>query len=301
MGSRYRRFPSLQALVGFEAAARLQSFSRAADELSMTQSAVSHQIRALEDSLGQALFRRQGRSVQLTDAGRDMLETTRRTLATLDEGLGRLDYYIKPGSVVITCPPAFARHWLMPRLPSLRDIHPAIDPWIVSTDAAVDFSQSENDMCIALATDAGTGLTSVVLANETLGPLCSPDYRPRLGKRRPSPKTLAKAELLHDESWDGWNRWFETVGLEERAPVRGFNFSDPGLALDAALAGQGVALGSHTLASRALAEGRLLALGPTTIQRQEQWMLRGDPDRLRNDAERRFWDWLIAQAGKGST
>lgn len=110
MGSRYRRFPSLQALVGFEAAARLQSFSRAADELSMTQSAVSHQIRALEDSLSQALFRRQGRSVQLTDAGRDMLETTRRTLATLDEGLGRLDYYIKPGSVVITCPPAFARH-----------------------------------------------------------------------------------------------------------------------------------------------------------------------------------------------
>ncbi len=296
MGSRYRRFPSLQSLVGFEAAARLASFSRAAEELSMTQSAVSHQIRALEDLLGQALFRRQARTVELTDAGHDMLETTRRTLSTLEEGLGRLDFYIKPGSVVITCPPAFARHWLLPRLPQLREEHPDIDPWIVSTDVAVDFSHSENDMFIALGDSEWPHMTSVCLAAERLAPLCAPSYRKSLGRKRPTAAALAKLELLHDESWEGWNRWFEAAGYEGKATVRGYNFSDPGLALDAALAGQGVVLGSRTLASTALETGSLLTLMEPVIERQESWYLVGDPERITGDAEGRLWSWLIAQA-----
>lgn len=298
MGSRYRRFPSLQSLVGFEAAARLKSFSRAAEELSMTQSAVSHQIRVLEESLGQALFRRQGRAVQLTDAGRDMLETTRRTLATMEEGLGRLDFYVKPGSVVITCPPAFARHWLLPKLPGLRVVHPDIDPWIVSSEVAVDFSQTENDMCIALAEEPDPGLECVCLGEERLSPMCSPAYRKRLGRKKPTLASIASGELLHDESWDGWNRWFEAAGFTDKVPVKGYNFSDPGLALDAALQDQGIVLASHLLAEPALNDGKLIELLPKQVTRRERWFLVGDHERITGDAESRLWAWLASFAQK---
>ena len=111
MSGRFGRLPSMQALLGFEAAARLHSFSRAGEELHMTQSAVSHQSRTLEELLGQPLFRRLGRGVELTDAGIDLLETTHRTLGTLGSGLKRLDFYTKPGSVVFCCCPAWASHW----------------------------------------------------------------------------------------------------------------------------------------------------------------------------------------------
>ena len=296
MGSRYRRFPSLQSLIGFEAAARLGSFSRAAEELSMTQSAVSHQIRALEELLGQAIFRREGRTVQLTDAGRDMLETAQRALGVVEEGLGRLDYYVKPGSVVITCPAAFARHWLLPKLPELKQAHPDIDPWIVSSDELVDFSRSENDMYVQLLESPVNGLLCELLAAEVLSPLCTPAYRKTLGRKRPRPADLLKLDLIHDESWDGWNHWFEEAEFEGAYPVKGTNFSDPGLALDAALTDQGVVLGSHTLAREYLSTGKLVELIDLSVTRSARWFLVGDPTRIEGDAERRMWSWLRAQA-----
>ena len=295
MGSRYRRFPSMQSLIGFEAAARHLSFSKAADELSMTQSAVSHQIRGLEDLLGQPLFRRQGRSIELTDAGHDMLETTRRSLRALEVGLGRLNFYAKPGSVVVSCPPDFARHWLLPRLASLREAHPDIDPWIVSTEAEVDFVHTESDVFISLGDDDWPGLLCEQVSAERLTPMCSPAYRKRSGRKRFTASVLAQLDLLHDESWEGWSRWFEVAGLEGSSPVQGYNFSDPGLAMDAAIAGQGVVLGSRFLAQAALADGRLVELVDQPIERQARWHLVADPKRIEGDAERRLWDWLLDQ------
>lgn len=294
MRGRYGRLPSMQSMVGFESAARLNSFSRAADELAMTQSAVSHQIRSLEEHVGQALFRRQGRSVELTDAGRDLLETTRRTLSTLSTGLSRLDFYVKTGSVVITCPSAWARHWLLPRLPDLRLKYPDIDPWIATAETEVDFEHTESDCYVALGDGHWPGLNCVKLAPEYLSPVCSPAYKKRVGKKL-TLKKLPELELLHDEDWAGWNRWFQEAGLATPAPVRGFNYSDPGLALDCALDGQGIALASMTLAARALAEKSLLRLFSEEIDSGLSWYLVGDPSRLSGDAESQFWDWMVEQ------
>ncbi|MCZ4279236.1 LysR family transcriptional regulator [Kiloniella laminariae] len=128
MNRRFGRLPPLTSLEGFEAAARLGSFSLASAELNITQSAVSHQIKALEEFFGQPLFRRVKRSVILTDAGRDFLETATRMLGILSQGQHRLDHYLKPGSVVLATTPMIARKWLLPRLSTLKASCPDIQP-----------------------------------------------------------------------------------------------------------------------------------------------------------------------------
>lgn len=297
MRSGNRRLPSMQALLGFEAAARLQSFSAAAEELAMTQSAISHQIRGLESQLDLALFRRQNRQVELTDAGRDFMETTQRTLEVMRSGLRRLDFFVKPGSVVVSCPSAWARHWLLDRLPQLRDEHPDIEPWIVSADLAVDVEHTETDCFVALGGGSWPGLQVTHLYDEVMSPVCSQQFLQEHGGKVQS-EDLYELPLLHDEGWDGWNLWFEAAGLAHPAPVAGYNYSDPGLALEAAIAGQGIALSSTVLASRAVRKGDLLQLFPVEIPSEKSWYLVGSKERVATGCERLFWDWLIAQAAQ---
>ncbi len=292
MRRRYGRLPSMQALLCFEAAARLESFSRAAEELHMTQSAVSHQMRSLEEHVGQPLFRRLGRKVEPTDAGSDLLETTRRTLSTLSTGMSRLDFYVKAGSVILSCPPAWGRHWLLHRLPALRRQHPDIDPWIESTTAEVDFEHTESDCFVSLGDGHWPGFETVCLGPECLSPVCSPALAKKLGKQ-PSKARLAAVPLLHDEDWDGWNSWYREAGIDALAPVEGYNFSDPGLVIDSAIAGQGVALASLSLASHALSQKQLVQPFSTTLDTGLSWYLVGHKERLRRPEARLFWDWVL--------
>ena len=132
---KFRHIPPTQFLKGFEAASRLESFSRAAEELGLTQSAISHQMRLLEGHIGQPLFMRFGREVRLTDAGRDYQRTVRRCLEMMEEGYRRLEPYRKPGSVVIYAPRDFSRRWLLSRLPALRAAVPACEPWLDTSGA----------------------------------------------------------------------------------------------------------------------------------------------------------------------
>ncbi len=296
MLGRYGRLPSMQALLCFEAAARLKSFSRAAEELSITQSAISHQVRGLEEQLGTPLFRRLGRTIEPTDAGLDLLETARRTLGSLSAGLSRLEYYVKEGSVVVSCLPAWGRHWLLPRLPSLRERHPDIDPWVVSTYMDVDFVHTESDCFIAYGDGHWPSLECVELYRETLAPVCAPSVARKLGKK-PRAERLHAAGLLHDEGWEGWASWFQLAGLTESAPVAGTSFSDHGLMLDAALDGQGVALGSLTLAQQALAEGALVQPFAETMATGLGWYLVGETQRLARPEALVVWQWLLEQAG----
>ncbi len=294
MLGRYGRLPSMQALLCFEAAARLRSFSRAAEELSITQSAISHQVRGLEEQLGAQLFRRLGRTIEPTDAGLDLLETARRTLGSLSAGINRLEYYIKEGSVVISCLPAWGRHWLLPRLPSLRERHPHIDPWVVSTYMDVDFVHTESDCFIAYGDGHWPGFECVELYRELLTPLCTPALAKTLG-RKPRADRLLAAGLLHDEGWEGWGSWFQLAGLDEGAPVLGTSFSDHGLMLDAALAGQGLALGSLTLAQHALGIGALVQPFAETLETGLGWYLVGEAQRLARPEARAVWQWLVEQ------
>lgn len=137
----FKQWPPLNVLRGFEAAARLGSFHQAAQELHLTQSAISQQIRSLEELLGQPLFHRQGRSVTLTDAGQDLLETTQSVLLQLAMGIQRLEQYRKPNQLVLNTSTAIARHWLLPRLGAFHRAYPEVDLWLFTSDEEPDMAE----------------------------------------------------------------------------------------------------------------------------------------------------------------
>lgn len=290
--ARFRHIPPTQFLKGFEAASRLESFSRAAEELGLTQSAISHQMRLLEGHIGQPLFLRIGREVRLTDAGRDYQRTVHRCLELMEEGYRRLEPYRKPGSVVIYAPRDFSRRWLLHRLPSLRAAVPACEPWLDTSGTPVDFETMEIDMAIIYADTPPEGCESVLLARDTLSPVTTAELAATL--RQPS--DLLRTPLIHDERPIGWADWFRHAGIEANGIWNGANFSDSDLALAAAELGQGAALGSLTLATAALAAGSLKQPFGHVLETSRGWYAISTPNRLRDVDVQGTWDWLRKQA-----
>lgn len=293
MSGLYRNLP-MGALIGFEAAARLESFSLAAAELNMTQSAVSHQIKALETQLGQLLFRRINRGVELTDAGRDLRTTAAATLETLRLGVRRLDFYTKPGSVVVIMPAGFCTGWYMPRLSALVDDLPGLEPWVVTTDAAPDFSHSEVDFAIRRGRGAWDGLIAVKLFDDAVQPMCAPGLRAQM-PAVVTPRSLQDFSLLHHEEDEDWQRWFAEAGIARAGFVKGLNFSDPGMALEAAVRGHGICLGSQRLAAERLTKGDLVAFGPPIPAARATYLL-AHPRNLKRPGVAELWDWFLRQA-----
>src|SRR5882672_447701 len=174
-----RALPSMRALGAFATAARLGSFSKAGAELGMTQSAVSHQIRTLEDHLRQPLFNRLHRNAVLTDAGRDLEITLRDCFDQLELGLKRLEQYRKPNQLILYTRPAFAQRWLLPRLPRLKAQHPELDVWLFSTDQPVDMARGEIHLAILPQASSGArretqGTETRRLFGDFLTPVCAP-------------------------------------------------------------------------------------------------------------------------------
>ncbi len=292
MSALYRNLP-MGALIGFEAAARLESFSLAAAELNMTQSAVSHQIKALETQLGQPLFRRINRGVALTDAGRDLRATAAATLETLRLGVRRLDFYTKPGSVVLMMPQGFCAGWYMPRLGALMRDLPGIEPWVVTTDAEPDFTHSEVDFAVRRGRGSWDGLVAVKLFDDAVQPMCAPILRARMPQDI-APRDVQDVPLLHNEEDEDWQRWFAENGIARPGFVKGLNFSDPGMALDAAARGHGICLGSQRLAAESLASGALVAFG-TAIPATRATYLLAHPRNLTRPGVSELWEWFLAQ------
>ncbi|MEM7239325.1 MAG: LysR substrate-binding domain-containing protein [Pseudomonadota bacterium] len=295
MTERFGRLPPLNSLRGFEAAARLGSFSRAAEELHMTQSAISHQIRALEDDLGQPLFKRIARTVELTDAGGDFFETTTSVLETLARGVRRLDSYTKPGTVIVSSTASLARRWLLPRLGDLCEAYPDVQPWIHTTEEIPDLEHDEIDLALHLTDEDPAGVSFDVLFGEFLTPLCTPalavDFDPDAPRR-----FFEGNRLIHDEQREDWSSWLHAAGLVEVDVISGLNFSDSGMALDAALLGDGIVLGSLPLAHRELAEGKLVRISPIEIESASRYCLIYDERHLKRPAVRRMRDWIRAEA-----
>lgn len=290
MSNPYRMLPSLGALAGFEAAARLGSFSKAAAELNMTQSAVSHQVKSLEAQLGLALFRRVHRRVELTDAGRDLHRTATDALETTRRGVRRLEAYSKPQSVVLHLPPELARMWLLPRLPDLRIDHPDIDPWIYTSDDAVRPGEDEVSISISRQADTGQDLLTRFWADDQLMAMAAPDLIAQWQSDMPN------APLLHDERPEDWQLWFERSGLSRSDFSAGLNFSDSALMLDAAARGLGFALGSLLLAAPILAAGRLQSFGTAVVCVRAPYVLQTTERELARDQTRRLWKWLTDRA-----
>ncbi|QEN90055.1 LysR family transcriptional regulator [Labrys sp. KNU-23] len=288
---RFRHIPPTQFLKGFEAAARLESFSRAAEELGLSQSAISHQMRLLEGHIGQPLFLRIGREVRLTDAGRDYQRTVRQCLELMEAGYRRLEPYRKPGSVVIYAPRDFARRWLLHRLPDLTGTVPACEPWLDTSGVPVDFETMEVDLAIVHADEPPEGHECLLLARDRLSPLGAPDQVRGLR----GPGDLVGMPLIHCEHELGWADWLTRAGLETERIWQGSNFSDGDLALAAAELGQGIALGSLPLAQTALAGGLLVQPFAETIETRRAWYALSTPDRLADADVRAAWAWLGKQ------
>ncbi|MFJ3050216.1 LysR substrate-binding domain-containing protein [Pseudomonas nitroreducens] len=279
-----KHWPPLNALRGFEAAARLGSFHKAAEELHLTQSAISQQIRSLESFVEQPLFYRSGRKVALTDAGADLLSTTQSMLQQLAVGIRRLDQYRKPNQLVVNTTPAFARHWLVPRLGDFHARHPQIDLWLLTTDETPDMSTQTIDIAVRDDLTAQAECRFRVLLEDRLYPACHPSV---LAQAEPSRTTL------HGEREMDWAHWQVQGGADVGQRSEGLNFSDPGLLLDATSQGLGIALVSQLLAGDARQNGLLAPLSEQTV-RGPNWSLLVHQQSERNAQALGFCEWLEA-------
>jgi LysR family transcriptional regulator, glycine cleavage system transcriptional activator len=286
---RFRNIPPLQYLLGFEAAARLESFSKAAAELGISQSAVSHEMRLLEDRVGQPLFIRQGRSVRLTDAGRDYQRSVAKSLEQLESGYRRLEPFRKPGSVVIYAPHDFAARWLLPRLGLLKTAVPQCAPWIDTSGTHVDFEELEVSIAILRARDVGSHLVSQTLFADTLVPVASPMLIKHPMK---TPADLSKLALIHDERSEGWHEWFESAGAKVDKVAAGLDVSDRDLALQAALQGHGIALASLPLVQELLDRAELVQVSPHAFETGHSWFAVSTDKELSDPITKDTWDWL---------
>ena len=277
-----KHWPPLNTLRGFEAAARLGSFHKAAVELHLTQSAISQQIRSLEAYLEQPLFFRSGRSVSLTDAGHDLLSTTQALLQQLAVGIRRLGQYQKPNQLVLNTTPAFARHWLMPRLGDFRQRHPEVDLWIYSTDEVPDMTTQTIDIALRDDISSQAECSFKVLHIDRLFPACHPQVLE---------VPLEQRTTLHGEREMDWSHWAVEAGIDVGQQDQGLNFSDPGLLLDAVCTGLGIGLVSQLLSRQGQAKGLLTPLVDATI-RGPSWALLTHRDSENDPLARCFIEWL---------
>jgi LysR family transcriptional regulator, glycine cleavage system transcriptional activator len=252
-----RRLPSLNALKAFEAAARHGSFTKAAEELFVTQGAVSHQVKALETELGLKLFNRERQRLIITEAGRTYLEVVRDAFDRVAAGTDRLLQLQKSGVLNVTTSPNFAAKWLVHRLGRFVEAHPDIDLRVSASLQHVDFARDDFDMAIRHGDGHWPGLDVTRLCVEELFPVCSPKFlRGRNALR--SPEDLKRCTLLHVDDRRNWARWLEVAKVGSADADRGPLFNQASMAIDAAVDGQGVALARTALAAWDLRAGRLV-------------------------------------------
>lgn len=267
-----RRLPPLNALRAFEAAGRHLSFAKAAAELHVTPAAISHQVKSLEAYLGIQLFRRLPRGLLLTDAGQGCLPLLGKGF---DEFAAAIDSVRRSGNdrvLTVTIMPSLAAKWLLRASPDFQRLHPKIDLHISATTRSVDLARDNVDVGIRYGLGDWPGLRIDLLSTEELFPVCSPRLLEGPHGLR-TPDDLRHHTLLHDlSSWrpelagevPDWGTWFEAAGIEDIDPKRGPALTPSDMVIDAAVAGQGVALGRSVLVEADLADGRLVKpFGPT--------------------------------------
>ncbi len=258
-----RQLPGLTAIRTFEAAARHRSFSRAAQELSVTPAAVSYLVRDLETQLNVQLFSRSGRGVGLTQAGEILRDSTATALDDIERAIERIRNLESLARINVTTTPSFAMKWLVPRLNRFLTRFPDIDVRIDMSRQVVDFSKGEMDLAIRFGTDRHPGLLVHRLLTDSLIPVCSPHFF-KAARALRQPRDLLQVPLIqsdfqaHGEIWPTWQMWFELAGLPRIQPKPSLRFNQSVLAIQAALDGQGVALADASLVEFDLAAGRLV-------------------------------------------
>jgi LysR family transcriptional regulator, glycine cleavage system transcriptional activator len=252
-----RRLPPLNALKTFETAARHLSFTKAAEEMYVTQAAISHQIKALEDHLGLKLFMRKNRSLLLTEEGQGYFLDIKEIFLHLHEATEKLLARGAKGALTVSLQPSFAIQWLVPRLSLFSELHPDIDVRIRAVDAEEGSMSDDIDVAIYYGRGNWRNLHSDKLHTEYLLPVCSPML---LNRAKPlnEPADLRFHTLLHDTTRDAWKAWFTSQGFKHFNVNQGPIFSHSAMVLQAAIHGQGVALAHNVLARPDINSGRLI-------------------------------------------
>ena len=283
--------PPMQALRAFEAAARMQSLTKAAEALHVTHGAISHQIKSLEASLGVALVERAGRGVRVTEAGERFAARVRAALAEIADAVREIGERNNPRQLRVSVTPSFAARWLLPRLGHFIARHRDIDLDVRSTLALVDFRRDDVDCAIRWGYGSWPGVLAEHLMSDTYFPVCSPRLAPRLPAR---PADLARFTLLRSDD-EFWKPWFDAVGLDWPEPARGPIFNDSALMLQAAIDGQGVALARTSLVGNDLRNGVLVRLFDIDVPGSRKHFLVYPPRLASSPKIALFRTWLHAQ------
>ncbi|MDQ7249315.1 transcriptional regulator GcvA [Dongia sedimenti] len=293
-------FPPLKAVRYFEAAARHLSFSKAAEELNVTHSAISHQIKALEEWVGQPLFDRTGRALRLTEGGRQFLPPVRSAFQQLSDAAQDLRQLCHGGPLTVSVLPSLASKWLVPRLFDFRAHHPEIEVRISATERVEQIGQGGIDIAIRYGRGKWPNVDSELLLKDDLFPIASPLL---LSGDTPlkEPRDLANFNLLSDTTWqaaqfDFWQQWLEhagVTGLELKGGGFSFNYSN--LLIQAAVDGLGVALGNTMLASDDLRAGRLVKPFDISVPLDTGYYVVYVRDALKRPKIRAFRDWVMDQ------
>ncbi len=290
-----RRMPPLNSLKAFEAAARHLSFTRAAMELNVTQAAISHQVKALEETLGLALFRRVNRSLFLTDEGQALYPDLGEAFDTIAGAVENLYEGDQAGVLTFSTLDSIAASWLVPRIGTFRTLHPDIDIRISTTDQLIDFTSGGIDMSLRYGSGSYSGLESVLLMEETLFPVLSPSLIEKYGPPD-SPADLARFPLLHDDMRDDWGVWLEAAGVSGINISRGLSFTHSVHVQQAAVAGQGVALGRSVLIADDLSAGLLIKPFDIDLKAHLSYYAVYPKANARRPKIIAFREWLVAEA-----
>ena len=257
------QFPGLRSLRAFDAAARHLSFTKAAEDMAVTPAAISHQIKEIEEQIGVQLFTRTSRTMRLTREGEILYNAAHESIETLTRALHRLKRLENRKQIRVSSTPSVAAKWLVPRLDRFLALVPGADVRIDVSNTLVDFDRDDVDVAIRFGSGKYPGLRSNLLFQDSLSPVCNPRI---ITKEKPLkiPRDLLRHTLIHLDweaqgaPWPNWRMWMQVAGISDFDDKRGLHFGQTSLTIQAALDGNGVALGDSNLVADDLAAGRLV-------------------------------------------
>lgn len=291
-----KRLPPLNSLRVFDSAARHLSFTKAAEELFVTQAAVSHQIKTLEEFLGLKLFRRRNRSLLLTEEGQSYYLDIKEIFSSINEATRKLLARSAKGALTVSLSPSFAIQWLVPRLSGFNQAYPGIDVRIQAVDREEDKLTDDVDVAIFYGRGNWTGLRTDRLYAEYLIPVCAPTL---LTGEKPlkTPSDLIYHTLLHDTSRRDWQSYVRQLEIQNQINVQqGPIFSHSSMVIQAAVHGQGVALVNNVMARSEIESGRLVRPFPDVLVSKNAFYLVCQDSQAELGKIAAFRQWILSQA-----
>jgi LysR family glycine cleavage system transcriptional activator len=290
-----RRLPNLAALRAFEAAARHQNFSRAAEEVHLTHGAISHQVRALEEELGVPLFARHGKRIAITPEGERFAALLRKSLSDIADAAEAIKAGAKQKRLTVTALPSFAARLLSPRLGSFIEQHPDLEVMLQSSNHLADFEREAVDVGIRFGRGNYPGLVVEKVLDDYYYPVASPRFNG--GKLPRSPEEIARSTLLRCEL-EPWTPWFRAAGLDLLEPTGGLVFQDSSMLVRAAVEGHGIALARHVIACNDLDAGDLTCLTDVVLQSTQSYYMVCTPAALQKPQVQAFRRWLFDEVAR---